>query len=51
MNANGTPFTLSYTAEVQRKKSAWDVATASKEFSEGRSPTDALRGLAKRGGF
>lgn len=51
MNAKGTPFTLSYTAEVQRKKSAWDVATASKEFSEGRSPTDSLRGLAKRGGF
>lgn len=51
MNAEGTPFTLSYTAEVQRKKSAWNVATASKEFSEGRSPTAALSGLAKRGGF
>lgn len=51
MNAKGTPFTLSYTAKVQRDRKAWDVATASKEFSEGRSPTDALRGLAKRGGF
>ena len=51
MNAKGSPLTLIYTKEVEAKKKAWDSALHSKEFAEGRSPTAALSGFAKRGGF
>ena len=51
INAKGTPFTLSYAAEVQRKKSAWDVATASKAFSEGNHGPNVQDSRSLRKGF
>lgn len=51
MNAEGKPFTLSYTTEVQRKKSAWDLATASKAFMEGSHGPNVQDSRAIRKGF
>lgn len=51
MNAEGKPFTLSYTAEVQRKKSAWDIATASKAFMEGSHGPNVQDSRSLRKGF
>jgi hypothetical protein len=50
-NAKGEPFTISYSAEAQRKKRGWNVALESKKFADGRSPTASLSSLAKRSGF